>query len=61
MDGSTTPTAVMELISYDCKGTCSSGVFLDSRIDFHVLKPAALGISVSIVSIMTLNDDDDSN
>jgi len=45
----------MELISYDCKGTCSSGVFLDSRIDFHVLKPAALGLSVSIVSIMTLN------
>jgi len=47
----------MELISYDCNGTCSSGVFLDSRINFHVglLKPAALGLGVSIVSIMTLN------
>jgi len=27
MDLHTAPTAVMELISCDCKGTCSSAVF----------------------------------
>jgi len=39
MDLHTAPTAVMELISYACKGTCSSGVTVSRATVSAVFQP----------------------